>query len=119
MDANQVVKRGRKPSQRGDADREAGPSADRAGIADSAPQASLVAPAITIETVTAKPAKPVIDWGVLSDLATKAQDDDRERRIVRLWHPSGPDVWRHEYCNAPVEHGDPAYQYNTGEIVSI
>lgn len=119
MDASQVTKRGRKPSQRTDADRETGTGADRAGIEAASPQEGLVAPILTIETVTAKPAKPSIDWGVLSDLATKAQDDDRERRIVRLWHPNGPDVWRHEYCNAPVENGDPAYQFNTGEIVAI
>jgi hypothetical protein len=60
-----------------------------------------------------------LKWEDLMSILDKAESDNPRLRIVRVWHPKGPDIWQGVYGNAIVEPGAPAYQFSSGEKIAI
>jgi hypothetical protein len=117
METTQVVKRGRKPRA---ASADNGRNGENpAGAIEGAEAGSEHLAPVTIDLVASPTPSKTMPWEELSAYVAKMQDADTERRIVRVWHTSGPDMWTGRFGNAPVAHGKPAFQWNTGEITNL
>lgn len=102
MDSDQITKRRGRPPKRDDGDGQVGSGSVGAGIENAALE------------------KSVVTWLDMQGLLEKAQSDNFEKRIVRVWHMDATvEMYFGPFGNAPIERGEPAYQFNTGEIIAI
>lgn len=107
MDSDQIIKRRGRPSKRDDGDGQVSADAVGTGIEIAALEKSVVEKA------------PVLSWESMSAIVEHAEKTNSHLRIVRVWHPKGPDIWQGVYGNAMVEPGNAAYQFSSGEIVKL